>query len=417
MAEARPERPVALREAFAALRHRNYRLWFTGQLVSLFGAWMQATAQGYLVYELTHSPAYLGMVAFASGVPSWLLMLYGGVVADRVSRRRLMVAAQLGMMALSIALAALTFTGAIRPWHVIGLALLSGVANAFEAPARQAFVLELVGRAELTNAIALNSFMFNAATAVGPAAAGATYSLFGPGWCFTVNAVSFVGVLAALGLMRLAPLPPRPPRRTVLVELREGLAFVRGSRAARGLLTLVAFLSVFGFSFLTLIPAWAVRILGGDATTTGFLQSARGVGALIGALAVAAYGRRGSLRRMLGATLFVFPLAMLVFAGVRSEALALAVMVAVGAGLMVTLNLCNALLQSLVPDALRGRVMALYSLCLFGGMPLGGLLAGALAERVGEPLTVALAAVLVLTGAVVVRAVRERPPTSLGAAP
>jgi len=389
---------------FAALRHRNYRLWFLGQLVSLLGSWMQITAQGYLVYQLTHSPGYLGLVAFASGVPSWALMLVGGVAADRFPRRRLIALANLGLMTLSAALAALTFTGAVQPWHVVGLSLLGGVANAFDAPARQAFVLELVGRARLTNAIALNSFMFNLATAVGPAAAGATYTLVGPGWCFAINALSFVGVLVALALMRLEPRPPAPARDSALAELREGLGFARSHPDVRRVLVLVAGLSVFGFSFVTLVPAWAVQVLGGDATTTGLLQSARGVGALAGALAVATFARPDVLRTTLRLTSVLFPLALLAFAAMRSQALALATMIAVGASMMVTLNLCNALLQTLVPDALRGRVMAIYGLALFGGMPLGGLLAGALAEQLGEPSAVALGAGVTLLFALAARA-------------
>ena len=194
---------------FAALRHRNYRLWFFGQMVSVLGTWMQVTAQGFLVYELTHSAAYLGYVGFASGVPAWLLMLYGGAVSDRVSRRLVLLVAQGVMMLLAIALALLTWSGHVQAWHIVLFALGGGVANAFDGPARQSFVLEMVDRQDLTNAIALNSSVFNLATTLGPAAAGVIYAAVGPGWCFGINAASFVGVIAALALMRLQPLPAK----------------------------------------------------------------------------------------------------------------------------------------------------------------------------------------------------------------
>src|SRR5271157_4058592 len=185
------------RRTFMALKYPNYRLWFRGQMVSLFGTWMQTTAQGFLVYELTHSPRYLGYVGFAAGAPTWLLTLYGGVVADRIPRRMLLIITQSCMMVLAFILAALWFLHVVQPWHIMVLAFLLGVANSFDAPARQAFVSELVPREDLTNAIALNATMFNTATAVGPAVAGATYALFGAGWCFTINGLSFIAVLTA----------------------------------------------------------------------------------------------------------------------------------------------------------------------------------------------------------------------------
>ena len=388
---------VRLRNTFAAFKYRNYRLWFGGQLVSLMGSWMQMTAQGFLVFQLTHSAAYLGYVAFAAGIPPWLFMLYAGVVADRVSRRKMMLITQSSMMGLAVILAALTFAGLIAAWHIICLAFLLGVANAFDAPARQAFVLEMVEREDLTNAIALNSTMFNAATAIGPAAAGLTYAAFGPGWCFTMNAVSFIGVLVALALMRLRA-PPKPVAgRSALAELREGLRFVVSDPHVRVLIGLVSVLSIFGLSFVVLVPAWAVRILGGDATTNGFLQSARGLGALTGALLIASLGRFKFRGRLLTFASFLFPLALLVFSQVRWEPLSLLVLLAVGVGQIITLNLCNSLVQTLSPDPLRGRVMSIYMLAFFGFMPVGALFAGTVAEHVGEPLTIVIGAAITLS--------------------
>ena len=385
---------------FVSLKHRNYRLWFAGQLVSLFGTWMQATAQGFLVFQLTHSPAYLGYVGFASGMPTWVLMLYGGVVADRVPRRTLLVSTQTLMMALAFVLAFLTFTGHVQPWHVAALAGALGVANAFDAPARQAFVVDLVPRENLTNAIAMNSTMFSTATALGPALAGVTYAAFGPAWCFTINGISFLAVIAALLMMNLEVRPDSSRARRADAELREGIQYTLSHPPVRMLVVIVGMISLFGVSVGTLIPAWAVKILHGNATTNGLLQSARGVGAVGSALLIAALGggiRRGSLLT-LGTV--VLPLTILAFAVVASPLLSLVVLAAVGAAMVLIMNLANAMVQSQVPDALRGRVMSIYSLVFFGAMPLGALWVGAAAERIGEPRTVMVnAAVLVILAA------------------
>lgn len=392
-----------LSRTFAALRYRNYRLWFIGQLISLMGTWMQMTAQAFLVYELTHSTTYLGYVAFAFGIPPWFFMLYGGVVADRISRRKLLIITQGSMMMLASILAVLTFTGLVQPWHILVLAFCLGVANAFDAPARQAIVLELVEREDLTNAIALNSTMFNSASAVGPAGAGLIYAWFGPAWCFTINAATFLAIMFALALIRLQPAAPHAKRPGAWQELGEGLRFVIGHQHVRILVGLVAVVAFFGITFGTLLPAWAVDVLGGDATTNGFLQSARGIGALLGALTVASLGRFQFHGRLLTLASFAFPAALLVFAAIRIDWLAMAVLVVVGVCMLVAFNVANAMVQTLTPDALRGRVMGIYSLAFFGFMPLGGLTAGALADRIGAPLTVALAAAVVLLFAAGVR--------------
>src|SRR5918997_2831045 len=210
---------------FAALRHPNYRLWFFGQLVSLVGTWMQITAQSFLVFELTHSTAYLGYVGFANGLPAWLFMLYGGVVADRVARRRLLVITQSTMLVLALVLAALSFTQLVQPWHVVLLALLLGTTNAFDAPAAQAFVFDLVDREDVTNAIALNSSQFNLATVVGPTVAGLTYAAFGPAWCFALNGVSYLAVIAALLRMRLPAREPAARASSAFTQLKQGVRY------------------------------------------------------------------------------------------------------------------------------------------------------------------------------------------------
>ena len=272
---------------FAALKYPNYRLWFQGQVVSLFGTWMQTTAQGYLIYELTHSPAYLGYVGFAAGVPTWILTLYGGVIADRVPRRALMVITQTAMMVFAFILAALTFLHVVEPWHVLVLSFFLGVANSFDAPARQAFVGEMVDREDLTNAIALNATMFHTATAIGPAVAGITYALFGPGWCFTINGISFIAVIVALRRMKLKPHVYPSMSGSAFSEFKEGILYVVKHKVVRVVIGIVAMNSMFTLSLNTLVPAWSVSVLGGGATTNGFLYSARGVGSLIGALIIA----------------------------------------------------------------------------------------------------------------------------------
>jgi len=389
------------RRTFAALGHPNYRLWFLGQLFSLMGTWMQSTAQGYLVYQLTHSSAYLGYVAFAAGAPSWLFMLWAGVLADRVPRRSMLVVTQTAMMLSAAVLAGLVFAGAIRPWHIVALAFLLGAANAFDAPARQAFLLELVDRQDLGNAIALNALMFNAAVVIGPAVGGIVYAALGPGWCFTGNAVSFLGVIGALAAMHPKAVLPAPPG-SALTALREGLGYVAAHRQIRVIIGLVAAMTLLGFSYVSLLPAFAVKILHGDARVNGLLQSARGVGALGTALYLASLGRRRRSGRLLTLGSLVMPIALLAFSAARTLPLALSALVVVGAGLILFFNNANALVQTLADDGLRGRVMGAYSLTFFGLMPLGSLAVGTLAERFGEPWTVGMAAAVLLACAVII---------------
>jgi MFS family permease len=390
----------SLGQTFAALRYPNYRLWFVGQMVSLVGTWMQTTAQGYLIFELTQSPAYLGYVGFAAGVPSWLFMLYGGVVADRVSRRNLLVITQLIMMALAFILAVLTATGVVQPWHIILLALALGTANAFDAPARVSFLLELVERDDLTNAVALNGTMFNSAIAVGPAVAGLTYAWLGPAWCFALNGLSFVAVITALLLMKLTRRPARAKHGRTLDELKAGLKFAAASPIVRTLTFMAGITALFGMAFATLLPAWAVEILNGDATTNGLLQSARGVGALCAALFIASLGRFQYKGKIMMAGSIIYPSLLLIFSYMRWLPLSLLALVGAGWGLMSMLNLSNALVQTHVPDELRGRVLSIYTLTLFGLMPLGALMAGALAGAIGAPNTVRLGALVPLAVAV-----------------
>lgn len=393
---------ISWKQTFASLQYRNYRLWFWGQMVSLFGSWMQITAQGFLIYELTRSPAYLGYVGFAAGIPTWLFMAYGGVVADRVPRRNILVVTQIFMMLLAFVLTVLTFTGVVQAWHIITLAFFLGVANAFDAPSRQAFVNELVKREDLTNAIALNSMMFNSATAVGPAVAGVTYALFGPAWCFMINGISFIFVIAALLRMKFQYRPRPDNGKSILAELKEGLSYTMHHREIRTLIMLVSVMSLFGISFATLFPAWAVKILNGDATTNGLLQSARGVGALISALFIASLGRFQFKGKLLTFGSFMFPILLIVFAFMRWLPVSLLVLVGVGLSLILVFNIANALVQTLVTDELRGRVMGVYTVSFFGLMPIGALIMGMLAENFGSMTAIIIGASVTVLNAVLI---------------
>ncbi|MGB8214620.1 MAG: MFS transporter [Anaerolineales bacterium] len=383
-------------ETFAALKHYNYRLWFIGQMISMMGTWMQSTAQGYLIYQITNSTTYLGLVVFVGGVPTWLFTLFGGVVADRIPRRTLLVITQTSMMVLAFILGALVFANAVQPWHILVLSFLLGVANAFDAPARVSFVLELVPRDDMTNAIALNSTMFNIATVVGPSVAGLAYAAFGPAWCFTINGLSFLAVIAALLLMHIKEQVKVVRNSKAIADIVEGLRYVFASRLILNLIGAIGLVSIFGFGLLNLLPAWATDVLHGNEVTNGLLVSARGFGALVSALMLASMVRSNIRGKYWMIGLLVMPVALFIFALVRWLPLSLLALVVVGWSLMMVTNNCNTLIQSDVPDALRGRVMGVYSLIFNGAIPIGALLAGAVAERIGAPLTAMICAGILL---------------------
>jgi MFS family permease len=316
-------------------------------VVSLVGTWMQSTAQGYLIYQITGSPFYLGLVGFVGGAPSLLFTLYGGLVADRLPRRILLVITQTSMMILAFILATLTFTHTVQPWNILVLAFLLGVANAFDAPARTSFVLELVSRESMTNAIALNATMFNIATVVGPSKAGLTYAAMGPAWCFTLNGLSFIAVIVALLLMRIK-LEARSLRRpAALAELGEGIRYVIGNRTILSLIASVGVVSIFGIGMMNLLPAWATDVLHGDVTTNGWLVSARGLGSMISALMLAYWGICKLRGRLWTAGTFVMPVMLFVFAWIRLVPLSLVALLGVGWGFMMVTNNAQAVVQSL----------------------------------------------------------------------
>jgi MFS family permease len=391
---------MSWKQAFTALKYPNYRLWFWSQMFSLFGTWMESTALMFLVYKLTSSAAYLGLVGFAAGVPTWFFMLYAGVIADRMPRRTLIIITQTSMMLLAFILAALTFLHVVLPWHILVIALLLGVANAFEAPARQAFVLEMVDLPDMTNAIALNGAMFNSATAVGPAVAGVIYAILGPAWCFTINGISFIAVIVALSLMKLVPFVPKPEKTSAVADLKEGIKYVLGHPMIRTITGLIAIVSLFGIAYAILFPAWAVKILGGDAKTNGFLQASRGLGAMAGALIIASLGRFHFRGRLLTLGTLAMPTLILAFAFVHWTPLSLLILFGAGVAQIFIFNLANALVQTFSPNELRGRIMGVYTFVFFGSMPIAALAIGATAQRLGETTAVIIGASVMLLAAV-----------------
>lgn len=399
--------PMRARQArristFRALQHRNYRLYIIGQLVSLAGTWMQIVAQGWLVYELSRSEAMLGVVGFAAAIPALVITPWAGVVADRVRKRDLIVATQTAAMLLAFVLAGLTFTGLVQVWHVVALAAMLGVVNAFDGPARQAFVVELVGSDDLPNAIALNSMTFNAARVVGPAFGGILLATVGSAWCFTFNGLSFLAVIISLLVMRLPGERSSHDQRSPWQQLKSGVKYVTEHPDLRGLLLLALFFSTFGISYNTVLPSFVDRILAGGAAGFGLLTSAAGVGAVTGAFLVATYGDRGQRGKILYSAAMAFPVILTLFAWNRSFPVALVLTVLLGIGFMLQFTLINTLLQTRVANEMRGRVMSLYTLTFFGFTPFGNLALGAVSEWIGMSVAITVAAVLTLASAVVI---------------
>jgi MFS family permease len=387
--ESAPAQPP--RHVFRALHHRNYRLFFFGQGVSVIGTWMQRVALSWLVYVLTGDPFLLGVVNFSNQIPAALVAPFAGVLADRMDRRRLLIATQSLAMAQAFVLAALTLLGQVAIWHIILLGVVLGLVNGLDMPIRQSFVVNMVGRREdLPNAIALNSFIFNAAMLLGPSLGGLVLHYLNAGICFLINGISFAAVLAALVAMRVEPTARPPTDKHVLIHLKEGLTYALGSPPIRAVLTLLIMISLLGRPYGVLLPIFAKDILAGDARTYGFLLAATGVGAIGGAILLASRQSVRGLELLNPLATTLFGLSLVAFAFSRNLALSLGVLLVGGFGQMVQTASSNTLLQTVVDDDKRGRVMSLYSMCLQGLLPLGNLLAGALAKWLGAPWTVFL---------------------------
>ena len=388
--------PTALR----ALRHRNYQLFFSGQLISLIGTWMDQVAESWLVYRLTGSALLLGTVAFASQIPVFLLAPIGGAVADRYNRRSILVITQSSMMVLAFTLAGLTLTHLITVWELTVLAALLGVVNAFDIPARQAFIVDMVARDDLVNAIALNSSMFNGARVVGPAVAGIVVAAIGEGWCFFANAVSFIAVITGLLMMKM-----ERPRMSVegspLENIIEGFKFVIKNRPIHALMILLGLVSFTAMPYAVLMPIFAQQILHGGATALGILMGCSGLGALAGAITLAMKKSIRGLGRWVAFACSGFGIGLIVFSFSRLLWLSAILLVPAGFLVMVQMASSNTLIQSMVPDQLRGRVMSVYSMMFMGMAPFGALLAGSVAHTIGAPWTVAMGGIIAVGGGII----------------
>ena len=391
--------PGSWRFALRALSHRNYRLFFSGQTISLIGTWMTRLATAWLVYRLTHSAWLLGLVGFAGQIPVFLLASVGGMVADRRSRYRIVITTQTSAMLLAFVLSGLTLLGHIRVWEIMLVASLLGLVNSFDIPARQAFVVEMVNPRDLVNAIALNSAMVNGARIMGPAIAGVTVAAIGEGWCFFANGVSYIAVLIGLLLMVVTP-RPRDSRSSGLRSLVEGFHWAARTAPIRALLLLLGLVSLTGMPYMVLMPIFADRILHSGARGLGLLMGAAGAGALVATMALAArHGVRGLGRWVMFAAIG-FGASLTLFSFSHWFWLSLLLVMPAGFSMILQMASSNTLIQTMVPDELRGRVMAVYSMMFMGMAPFGALLSGAIAQHVGAPLTVRLGGIVSLAGGI-----------------
>ncbi len=391
-----PDRYPVMARTFAALKHRNFRLYFFGNLITQVGGWLQMIGQGWLVYQLTGSPLYLGLVGFVSAIPVLILSLGAGVIIDRLPRRSVLFATQSAAMLLAFALAALVFMGVVEAWHILLLSFLLGIVNAFDGTARQAFVKDMVGKDDMMNAIALNSAVFNMSRIVGPALAGILIASVGPGWCFLLRGLSVLSVLNSMIRMKMPRLTTPDKYVSMASEIKEGLSYIRHSQTISVLIAVNAISSLFGFAYTALLPAYAQAVLNVGAEELGLLSTASGIGSLSGALLVAALGHSQRKGMLLTLGNFLFPSALIILTLSQSFPLSMLLMVASGFGFMIQNTTANTLVQSHVPDHLRGRVMSVYMLCFFGLSPLGSLQAGFIAQQFGVPVGIGFGAVIAL---------------------
>ena len=390
MTEAVQSRPLG------AFVHRNFRLFFVGQGISLIGTWMQNIGEGWLVLTLSNSPFYVGLVSALSSLGVLLFTLYAGVIADRTDKRRTIILMQVLFMLEAFTVATLVWTRVVTVWQVMLLATLLGVASAFDIPTRQSFLVEMVGKEDLMNAIALNSSLFNGARVIGPAIAGALIGVVGIGWCYFLNGLSYIAVIWSLLAMRLPPFVPRPGQSSAWAGFREILGFLAGDRRLRTLVVLTATLSVFGFPYITMMPVFARNVLHRGAAGYGALTSSVGVGAMLGALGVAVGARRIRFRgRLMLAGGTAFGVLLVLFAASRHFVLSLGLLALTGCAMIVNNSLTNTLLQTTVPDHLRGRIMGFYSFVFVGMAPFGAFLIGLVAERWGAPVAVSGGGIIV----------------------
>lgn len=390
-----------LKHTFRSLRYRNFRLFFGGQSISLVGTWIQRIAMPWLVYDLSHSVVLLGIVGFAGQIPTFLLASFAGVIIDRHNRYRILIATQVLAMIQALVLAVLVFTGAIQIWHILALSIMLGLINAFDSPTRQSFMIEMVdGKENLSNAIALNSSMVNGARLLGPSIAGILISITGEATCFLINGLSYFVVIFSLLQMRVKPKTIARKSTKVWSELKEGFRYTFGFKPIKYIISLLALVSLMGMPFSVLMPVFAKEILHGDSHTFGFLMGASGLGALSGALYLASRKNAAGLEKLIPFSAVVFGSGLILLAASRIFWLATLVMVLTGAGMMLVMASSNTVIQSVIDDSKRGRVMSFYAMAFMGTAPFGSLLAGSLAKIIGTPLTLAMGGASCIIGAV-----------------
>lgn len=387
--------------SWRALRHRNFRLFFVGQGTSVIGTWMTRLATSWLVYRLTHSALLLGVVSFAGQIVPFLLGPIAGVWVERLDRRKLLIWTQVAAAVQSLAMAVLTLTGVIRLWEIIALSALQGLINALDAPGRHSFLVQMVeGREDLSNAIALNSSMVNGARLVGPAIAGLVIAAVGEGWCFFIDGVSYLAVIGSLMMMHIRPMQVELSKASVWAQMHEGWSYVRDSRVLRTILLLFSLVCLMGYPYMVLMPVFAVQILHGGPHTLGWLTAASGVGALSSALSLAVRKTANGLVKMLPVAAGTLGCALILFGFSHSLWWSLLLMLCAGFGLMQVAAASNTIIQSLVTEDKRARVMSYYVMAFFGAAPFGSLMAGTLAHKVGAPYTIAFTGVCCLASCV-----------------
>jgi MFS family permease len=385
---------------FRALRHRNFRLFFTGQTISLMGTWMTRLATSWLVYHLTGSAFLLGVVGFAGQIPTFLLAPVAGVWVDRLNRRNVLLVTQFLALLQSFALAALALTHRINIHEIIALSAFQGLINAFDMPGRQTFLVEMIeDKQDLGNAIAINSSMVNLARLVGPSLAGAVIALSSEGYCFLIDGISYIAVLVSLVLMRIPASAVKRSSEGVLTQLRDGWDYVAHSTPIRSILLLFALVSLMGWPFTVLMPVFAARVLHGGAHTLGFLMGAVGVGALISAISLAVRKSVLGLGKMIPLSTAAFGIGLIGFGWSRWFWLSMVLMLICGFGMMQQMAASNTIIQTIVEDNKRGRVMSFYTVAFVGMAPFGSLLAGGLANRLGAPYTVMFSGACCIVGA------------------
>jgi len=389
-----------IKHIFRSLQYRNFRLFFGGQSISLVGTWIQRIAMPWLVYDLTNSVVLLGIVGFAGQIPTFILASYAGVIVDRRNRYRILIATQILAMIQALTLAALVYSGSIQVWQIIFLSVVLGFINAFDMPSRQSFMVEMVEKKEdLGNAIALNSTMVNGARLLGPSIAGVMISLTGEATCFLINGLSYLVVIASLLNMKIIPKERKPKSSKIISELKEGFQYTFGFIPVRFIILLLALVSLMGMPFSVLMPVYAKEILHGSSHTFGFLMGASGLGALSGALYLASRRNAAGLEKIIPVSAMVFGTGLILLSVTRAFWLASLVMILTGTGMMMVMASSNTVIQTVIDDSKRGRVMSFYAMAFMGTAPFGSLIAGTLAKVIGTPMTLAIGGFSCIIGA------------------